>query len=533
VLICAGSAQAALHVSSFSVTPSTTNAGASPDVTVDAKLSTTDQDSPRDVTISLAPGLLANPSAAAVCNAQAFAGDQCPASSKIGDGTIVGTAPDYNTTVTLTVGIYLIAPQGSEVARVGAIAELYDYPVAEISSPIQLRTQPDVGINLALTGLPNSVEGTKVVVNELTMKLYGTVAGRPFTRNPTSCTPAQTQIAIASYGADSTGATSSFTPTHCERLAYAPRLAASATVDPHDDGAQLSTSLTQSSGEAATKSVSLTLPAGLGARLSALGTACGAADLSQCPALGSATITTPLLGAPLTGKIVLVGRSGTLPAIDVVLPPPFAFTLVGTPTTAAGGLAVAFGGIPDVPISSLQVTFAGGGSSLLTNQTVCSGTQRLSADLVAQSGARAHLSPTLAVHGCSNTGTASAHVRFSGLGGSSPKLTLTVNGSSALKVVGLRLPSGLSMKVAKKKRKGLKVNAGGWRLVHATKHGLRLSLGGNHTSVVVKLSAPALRVAQGLATKVEHGRHKKLVVVVTVQDATGKKWNLRVTGRAR
>jgi hypothetical protein len=248
--------------------------------------------------------------------------------------------------------------------------------------------------------------------------------------------------------------------------------------------------------------------------------------------VGSATVTIPLLPAPLTGKIVLAAHSGGLPAIDVILPAPFAFTLVGTPTASAGGLGVSFGGIPDVPISSLVVSFAGGAGSVLSNQALCSGTQRLVGDLVGQNGAHVHLSRALALHGCANVAPPTGRVSFSGLGGTSPKVALSLNGSSAFKVVGLRLPRGLSLKVGKKKHEGVKVNTAGWQLSKAGKHGLTFSLGGKASAAVFRLASPALRVARGLAARVQHGHHKKLTLVVTVADLSGKTWTLRFSGRA-
>jgi hypothetical protein len=405
--VVAPAALADVNVSSFSISPSTTQAGGNPDVTLDAKFSSSTGDTVKDATVSLAPGLLADPSAPTRCSASDFQNQTCPSSSRIGDGKITGTAPAFGTTVKLPIQVYLVAPQGTEIARIGVIADFFDTPAASLTAPVQLRTSPTVGIDIPLTGIPNQVSGTDVRIDELSLRLFGTVNGRAFTRNPTSCSPATTSLTIDSYDvASPVGADATFTPTGCNSLTYAPQLTARAAVDQGDDGVEFSATVTQSPGDAATSEVSMTLPAGLSPRLSALGGACSAADLSSCPSIGTATVTTPLLPGSLQGQLVLAaGPAGALPTIDAVFGPPLSLTLVGTPSLAANGLVATFSGLPDVPITSLGVDFAGGANSILTaGSDLCSQPQTLAGDFVAQSGAGAHVAASVTVDGTCPTG---------------------------------------------------------------------------------------------------------------------------------
>ena len=117
-------ANASLSVSSFSVAPSTTQAGGTaaqpgPDLTIDAQFSSSNADTPKDLTLSLAPGLLANPSIVPLCSTQAFQAGVSPDASRIGHGLLTGTAPEFGLTLSLPTDAYLIRPQGSEVARIG------------------------------------------------------------------------------------------------------------------------------------------------------------------------------------------------------------------------------------------------------------------------------------------------------------------------------------------------------------------------------------------------------------------------------
>src|SRR5215213_9028691 len=83
-LIMASPADAAISVPTFSATPSTTVAGAHPNLTVTTDFSYTGDDDVRDVTVSLPAGLLGNPSAAPHCTSAQLASNSCPAASTVG-----------------------------------------------------------------------------------------------------------------------------------------------------------------------------------------------------------------------------------------------------------------------------------------------------------------------------------------------------------------------------------------------------------------------------------------------------------------
>src|SRR6202034_4443676 len=120
-----------------------------------------------------------------------------------------------------------------------------------------------------------------------------------------------------------------------------------------------------------------------------------------------ATVVTPLLAAPVTGQLFLVSSGSLLPFIDAVFPAPLGLTLSGTPSLS-NGLTAAFSGVPDVPLTSLSVTFAGGPSSLLVaNSGLCGSSQTAVGTFLAQSGATATSDSTVAVTGTCPPGGAS------------------------------------------------------------------------------------------------------------------------------
>jgi hypothetical protein len=509
-------AGAAVSVTSFTVAPASTQAGGSPDVTVGVTFASPGADTLKDATLSLPPGLLANPSAPMVCTAAAFQAETCPASSQIGDGTITATAATFGTTLRLPVGFFLLTPQSSaELARIGVIANFDDFPVASISAPVRLRTSSGTGLDISLNDIPNQVSGIGAQINELSMRLYGTVNGGHFIRMPTSCAAADTHLTIDSYGSPATQvpADASFTPTGCAALAYAPHLAAQVSPDTGDNGAAFDASITQTGAEAATKDVTLTLPSGLSPRLSALSSACGAGDVSTCPAVGTATVTTPLLPQPVQGKLVLAANTSGLPSLDAVFPPPFALTLKGTPSVSSGGVQATFGDIPDFPITKLQVHLNGGSGSLLTaGPDLCSQTQSAVGLLTAHSGATAHLSEAATVQGCSGPGGGAStpkllKAKLSGLASGHPSLHLSLVNVSSFSIA---LPSGLSFKLHS--HKGLSIVGAKLKVVKLSHGSLVVTLTKQAGSVSVTVMGPLLNESASLKRKVRHHKIRSLTL---------------------
>src|SRR6476661_5342614 len=117
-------ASASVSITSFKVTPSTTQAGAHPDLTVDTAFSLTPtSDDVKSVGVLLPQGLVGDPNAADRCSASAFAADNCPATSKVGTTTasVTATILLVETPQQVTGDVYDLQPQGSEPARLGIV----------------------------------------------------------------------------------------------------------------------------------------------------------------------------------------------------------------------------------------------------------------------------------------------------------------------------------------------------------------------------------------------------------------------------
>ncbi len=407
----AAPASASVTVSSFSVTPSTTQAGAAPNLKLVANFSYGffSLDSVDNATVSLAPGLLENPTVPAQCSVSAFNADLCPPSSWIGTGSVTATSPVFfGVPAPFDTNLYLVTPGPGQVARVGLIINVLGLPLESTLAPISVRSKAgDVGVDINLSGLPNNYNGLPLTVLGLNLTIFGTVDGQSFTRNPTRCAAGASRIVANSYNAQDqiSSASSSFTPTGCSSLAFQPGGAATATLDRVGLGVAYSTTFTQTAPEAAIKSISVTTPPSLSPNLAVIANGCTATDLRTCPAVGSATETTPFLSTPITGTIVLVSHPGALPTPVIVFSSPISLVQPGTVKLSSGPpltLTTTFDGLPDLPMSKLSVTFNGGARGLfLANRVaICTKPQNSSGRLVGQNGATESGNVVTSILGC-------------------------------------------------------------------------------------------------------------------------------------
>lgn len=202
----------------------------------------------------------------------------------------------------------------------------------------------------------------------------------------------------------------------CKGIALALTVKAStrATASGRGNGAPLGLSFASPKGSsAAVRSLKVDLPGQLRPRLSTIQQACReevfAANPATCPTksvVGAATVTTPILGTPLTGKVYLVvdgtGPSAVINVMVALANQQLKVLLKGTVGfSKTGTVSTTFNGMPDVPISSFAVTFGSGPTSMLgAIKNLCSAKLKIPYRIVGQSGAQSSGSAAIAVQGC-------------------------------------------------------------------------------------------------------------------------------------
>jgi hypothetical protein len=297
--------------------------------------------------------------------------------------------------------------------------------------------------------------------------------------------------------------------------------------------------------QATPQSVSLALPASVlspnAHSVLSGGILCANPASGTCKTIGTATATSPLYPVPLTGSDYLTGTLSAL-KIVIVFPPPFALTLAGAVDVAHN--TTTFTGLPDIPLSDLNVTLAGGNNAAFA--AFCSpASGTASSTLIAQSGARATVSAPFTVAGCSGsqgttgsgpgskaspTGRAGiVSGAVSGLASGHPALSfkLTAGKNAKLKSFTVKLPRGLSfvrhrvhgrLKLLGVALKGAKVKS------LSLKHGaLLVTLRAPVNTLSAKIGSRALKESAALRSAAKHHRLKRLQLTVLLTNTAGKR----------
>lgn len=386
-------------------------AGSAADLGLDLKFTNTGTDSPRDLIINLPPGLLANAAidGGACLTTRSVSGSAC----QVGSGTVTAT-PDLigilnvPLPVSVPVSFYLVPPPA-----VGDLAGLAVIGLGEqlgATGAIKIRPTGDpagVGVSIDLVlpdqlplTLPNlpPVNLTQISLDEINSTFDGL-------RYPTTCpqTPAKLNVSVDSYSDTATHtAAAPLSVTGCASLPYAPSFKATAIRDTSDRQVMLDTTVTQAANEAPSRAITLTFPsATLAPNLASVAALCLNPSSGTCQRIGAVDATSPLYPTPLSGTAFLTGSSSGL-SLTLLFPAPFPLTLSGAVNLLTN--SATFTGLPDIPLTNLTVSLAGGADGLfLTTCQTPSGTA--TATMTDQNGDRTLVIPSaFNVAGCSTTG---------------------------------------------------------------------------------------------------------------------------------
>ena len=406
----------------------------------------------KNVNVSLPGGLLAAVKDVPLCaDADANAGS-CPVGSRVGSATVAagsGPRPFYlrDQPVSLT-GPYKGAPYGLAIA-VRAVAGPFDLGTVVVRQALNIDPD-DAHVTVVSDPLPTMRDGVPLRVRRINV-----VVDRPgFMRSPTSCEGKAIGASVGSLNGTTVNLNSPFAVDGCAKLPFAPKLAMRLTgsketkVGGHPG---IEATLTQRPGEAALKSAEVTLPLSLALDPdhAASENLCEYTDglADRCPeksVIGTATAVSPLLKAPLTGKVFFVKgvrtdpKSGrqirTLPTLLLELRGEVSLNLRATSSVPDNKhLVSTFSMIPDAPISSFQLKLDRGKNGILVvtdGANVCAATEKPFLSAVAQNGKRVDramsLTPECPLAVASKTFTkTSARVKVTGIGAG----TVTVSGT--------------------------------------------------------------------------------------------------------
>jgi hypothetical protein len=369
------------------------------------------------------PGLLGMFSSVSVCGEPQAAQGACPAGSQVGHA-ILGAGPGGYPLYLPTPGqppipIYLTGPY--EGAPYGlAIVVPFDSGPFDLGTRV-LRARIEVDPQTAQLTVTSDPLPTILKGVPLDLRTIDAVIDRPgFMFNPTDCDASSFQGSASSVEGATVALSSPFQVGSCQSLLFTPTLALSTSAKTSkQNGASLQAKISfpesrqgdvLASTQANLQSIKLTLPKQLPSRQATLKQACPAATFQAnpagCPAastVGRASAVTPVLSTPLSGPAYLVSHAGaTYPSLGVVLQGAgITLDLQATTTVTRKITTTTFTGIPDIPLSSLELTLPAGPHSMLaTSGGLCAGALTAPTEIVAQNGAVIDQATKLTATGC-------------------------------------------------------------------------------------------------------------------------------------
>jgi hypothetical protein len=362
------------------------------------------------IATTLPAGLVGDIPSVPLCAEPAASAGKCAASSEI--GTVSVAAGAGGEPYTFTGHAYLTGPYGGDPYGlsivVPAIAGPYDL------GEVVTRAGLSIGLyNARVTvtsTLPSIVGGVPLRLQSLNVAV-----DRPnFLFNPTSCAALATESVLTSTFAASQSLSSPFQVNDCGALAFSPSVSASSGAKTSKlGGASIEVKVTEGAHQANIHELQLQLPKQLVARLSTLQKACLAAEFEAgappgtCKStarVGTATVTTPVLPAPLEGNAYFVSHgAASFPDLDLVLQGDgVEVVLVGHTHIARSSITTStFESLPDVPFSSAVVMLpVGSNSALAANGPLCRANLLAPTTLIGQNGTKLTKNTRITVSGC-------------------------------------------------------------------------------------------------------------------------------------
>ncbi len=326
--------------------------------------------------------------------ADASAGN-CPADTEIGTVNVtIGSGPDP---LALPPGpVYLTGPYDGAPFGLAIVTDAekvgpFDY--GTITTRAKIEINPYTARVSVVSPLPVVVGGAPIRLRSLEV----TIDHSGFLLDPTSCRQLSTDTKLTStFGLDA-GVSSPFQASDCGGLGFKPTLSASTNAKTSRRyGASLKVSVSERRHQANIRSVKVTLPKRLVARLATLNHAClesaFSADPSSCPEsseVGSVSVTTPALPGALTGSGYFVSHGGAaFPNLDLVLKGDGVTVILVGETEIKGSYTYSrFDSLPDVPIGSFALNLpTGPHSALSANGNLCKRALYMPTTITAQNG---------------------------------------------------------------------------------------------------------------------------------------------------
>lgn len=215
-------------------------------------------------------------------------------------------------------------------------------------------------------------KGVPTHVRQLRVSIDGTAAsGKPFLYNSSTCGPMSINAQLGSHDAAVTSSTIPYQATDCPTRSFGPAMSFTAYGGSETVAPEWNIKLSLNGGDSAMKSTKVLLPSIMTVNVQGLGQVCEAAEAAawSCPAaslVGEVSVTTPLLPAPVVGKVYVARGQTTLPDLMILIGAPVNLQIRGTNRFVNGTqIESSFDNLPDLLWSELDMKIYGGPKGIL------------------------------------------------------------------------------------------------------------------------------------------------------------------------
>ncbi len=322
----------------------------------------------------------------------------CPANSQVGVATVgagPGSSPYYvSTGKAYLAGPYKGAPLSLAVV-VPALAGPFDLGTTVVRN--KLNVDPRTAqVSVESDPLPQILHGIPLRLRDVRVNI-----NRPdFMIAPSNCNPMQIEAHVTGSDGKTADLTNRFQVGGCSSLGFSPKLKLDFGKKKKDTKPNahppLNAKLAFNEGDANISYVEVALPQGILLDQERLGRICSRANYAAetCPEesrVGYAKATTPLLDDPVEGPVYLKASDNPLPDLAADLNGQIDVDLFGKidqkqNKKGLNQIRNTFDVVPDVPVSSFELTLDGGNDGLLVNsRNICKSksAQKLSIEMTA------------------------------------------------------------------------------------------------------------------------------------------------------
>jgi len=492
------------------------------------------------MSFALPPGLLGSLAAVPSCPVDAARAGRCPESSRV--GTVTAVTGTGNAPLSLDGGIYLTAGFDGGIAGLAVVVPARVGPInlGDVVVLAKLTLRGDLGIDVAVPGMPRIVGGVPLAIRALHMRLDRD----GFMVNASSCQATAIRAEFAAQNGARASASAPYHPVGCEGVPFAPRLGAA--IGGSVDNPSMLLTIESPAGHAPLAGAQITLPAQVGADLAAMSKMCEyeAYLAGNCPAVsrvGTAEATSPLIPTPLSGPVTLIRAPGrTLPSLAIDLKGITHIRLRADNEAAGGRLRSTVTGIPGVPLSRFTLQLDSGGLLKSDRQMMCTGTPQVDATFTSHTGATTRTSATATTPCAQTAGLSDVKIDATLTGarkGRKPVLRVRARGSR-LRSLRVTMPKQLRINRKQIRKRGV-VRHNGKAVSRKTKKGrnaLRIkgktvtgwtTYKAGVSSLELRLRKGALKRGKGLKPG------KRITLKVRVSDSAGRTRSLTVRIKAR